>query len=81
MINIHTFTQIGTFHHNPFEDYAKYDNESYPEKTTEETCSYLLEEQTDLTNERMYAKKMHTIKQQWGLQPTDDLGIARCIIQ
>lgn len=59
--------------------FSKYDTETYPERTEQELIDFLLNDNSDITNERMYVKKLHHLEKNWGLLPTDDLGIVRVI--
>lgn len=60
--------------------FSKYDNASYPEVENHEVIKYLLNDTSDIQNERMFEKKLHHIENKWGLKPTDDLGIVRLIL-
>ena len=57
--------------------FSKFDNASYPEVENNEVIQYLLNDTSDIENERMFEKKLHHIEKEWGLKPTDDLGIVR----
>jgi hypothetical protein len=60
--------------------FSKFDNASYPEVENNEVIQYLLNDTSDIENERMFEKKLHHIEKEWGLKPTDDLGIVRLIL-
>ena len=57
--------------------FSNFENKLIPSVEEEQIIRLLLQDQSDLANERMFEKKLHYIKTEWGLKPTDDLGIVR----
>ena len=57
--------------------FSKFDQGIYPEISTEALIDFLLNSDEDESNEKMLFKKLIKIEKDWGLKPTDDLGIVR----
>ena len=57
--------------------FSKFENKYYPDISNKEVVEYLLSDISEIENERMFEKKLHRIEKEWGLKPTDDLGIVR----
>lgn len=57
--------------------FADSSNGSLKPAKMEEVIAYLLEGEVEIGNERYFQKRMRRIKQNWGIEPTDDLGIVQ----
>lgn len=60
--------------------FSKINNETYPPINSNRLLELLFINREDQTNERMLLKRMDFIKEEFGLMPTDDLGIVRLIL-
>ena len=60
--------------------FSKYDINPYSQINEQELLNLLFISQEDHSNERMLLKRMEYIKDEFGLMPTDDLGIVRLIL-
>ena len=52
----------------------------YPPIDMDQIIKQLTANRDDLHNERMFEKQLYRIANQWGLKPTDDLGMVRLVI-
>ncbi len=57
--------------------FQKFDNQKYP--SSENVIDFLLKDKDGFENQNMLKKKVFEIERNWGLKPTDDLGIIRII--
>ncbi|MFK8010136.1 MAG: protein phosphatase 2C domain-containing protein [Saprospiraceae bacterium] len=57
--------------------FQKFDNQKY--QSAENVIDFLLKDKDGFENKNMLKKKVFEIEKNWGLKPTDDLGIIRII--
>ncbi|MFK7771989.1 MAG: protein phosphatase 2C domain-containing protein [Saprospiraceae bacterium] len=57
--------------------FQKFDNQKY--QSSENVIDFLLKNKDGFENQNMIRKKIFEIEKNWGLKPTDDLGIIRLI--
>lgn len=59
--------------------FKKFKNEDYVEKSESDIIHFLLKNKEDFENGNMLKKKLRKIEKEWGLKPSDDLGVVRLI--